>query len=224
VRWYLKALKQYAVFSGRAQRKEYWLFFLFHIVINLVIVNVFILIEGTPGLGLSDTPSVYGPLIYSLYNLAVLIPGIAVSVRRLHDTNHSGWWLLINLVPLVGVIVFFLFMVRDSEPHQNQYGPNPKLIGALGNQWRMTAEIVGGILGLLLLSGLVYSSLEIQQHTCEVCVEFQGRTQCRTAEGANQRTAVQTAIDNACIHLIKSKTEEFLCKQTSPVRVTCQKR
>ncbi len=64
--------------------------------------------------------------IYVLYVLAVLIPNFAVSVRRLHDTNRSGWWLLIGLVPLIGAIVFFVFMVQDSQPDENQYGPNPK--------------------------------------------------------------------------------------------------
>jgi len=121
VSWYLKALKQYAVFSGRAQRKEYWLFFLFNLIIEIVLM----FIDGTAGL--ADTASGYGPLS-GLYTLAVLLPGIAVSVRRLHDTTHSGWWLLIGLVPLVGAIVLLIFMVQDSEPYQNQYGPNPKQI------------------------------------------------------------------------------------------------
>src|SRR5437899_1593476 len=90
--WYLEALKKYAVFSGRARRKEYWMFFLFNLIIGLVLG----VIEGVAG----------GPgVLESLYGLAVLIPGIAVSVRRLHDTNRSGWWLLIGLIPLIGVIV-----------------------------------------------------------------------------------------------------------------------
>lgn len=119
--WYLKVLKKYAVFSGRAQRKEYWLFFLFSLIIEVVLM----LIDHAAGL--ADTASGYGPLS-GLYTLAVLIPGVAVSVRRLHDTTHSGWWLLINLVPLIGTVVFLIFMVRDSEPYQNQYGPNPKQV------------------------------------------------------------------------------------------------
>ena len=86
------------------------------------------------------------------------------------------------------------------------------------------AGVVGGIFGLLLLGTIVYFSLSFQGHTCEVCMDFQGRTQCRTAEGADQRTAMQTAIDNACAYLIHSKTEGFLCNQTPPARVTCRER
>lgn len=112
--YYLLVLKKYAVFSGRAQRAEYWYFTLFNIIIGIVLGIVSAVIGDDTGiLGL-------------LYSLAVLIPGIAVFVRRLHDTNHSGWWFFIALVPLIGVIVLLIFMVNDSQPGQNQYGPNPK--------------------------------------------------------------------------------------------------
>lgn len=117
--WYLEVLKKYAVFSGRARRKEYWLFALFNLIIALVLG----FIDGAAGL--ADAQSGFGPL-GGLYTLAVLVPGIAVSVRRLHDTDHSGWWLFISLVPLIGAIVLLVFMVRDSQQGQNQYGPNPK--------------------------------------------------------------------------------------------------
>lgn len=113
--WYLTVLRKYAVFSGRALRMEYWMFFLF----NFIIAFVLGFIEAAAG-----GPGVLG----SLYGLAVLIPGIAVSVRRLHDTNRSGWWLLISLIPLIGTIVLLVFMVQDSQPSENQYGANPKLI------------------------------------------------------------------------------------------------
>lgn len=111
--WYLDVLKKYSVFNGRARRKEYWMFFLFNIIFAFV-TGVIDGLVGSPGiLGL-------------LYTLAVLIPGIAVSVRRLHDTNRSGWWLLIAFVPLIGAIALLLFFVQDSTPGKNQYGPNPK--------------------------------------------------------------------------------------------------
>lgn len=111
--WYLEVLKNYAVFSGRARRTEYWMFFLFNFIIAFAIG----IVEGILG----------GPgFIGMLYGLAVLIPGIAVSVRRLHDTGRSGLWLLISFVPLVGLIVLLVFMVQDSVPGQNQYGMNPK--------------------------------------------------------------------------------------------------
>ena len=113
--WYLDVLKKYAVFQGRARRKEYWMFFLFNIIIGAVLG----LIDGLVG----------GPgILANLYSLAVLIPGLAVTFRRLHDTNRSGWWVLISLIPLIGFIVLIVFMAQDSQPGDNQYGPNPKNI------------------------------------------------------------------------------------------------
>ena len=82
--------------------------------------------------------------------------------------------------------------------------------------------IVEVIFGLILIGVIVYFSLGFDQQTCEVCMDFQGRTQCRTASGANEYTAVQTAKDNACAYLVHNKTEGFLCSQTPPARVTCQ--
>ena len=117
--WYLEVLKKYAVFSGRARRKEYWFFVLFNIIISIVLA----VIDGVTG---SFSPEAGMGLLGGIYTLAVLIPGIAVSVRRLHDTERSGWWLLIALVPLIGPIVLLVFMVQDSKSGQNQYGANPK--------------------------------------------------------------------------------------------------
>ena len=117
--WYLEVLKKYAVFSGRARRKEYWFFFLFNFIISIVLA----VIDGVTG---SFSPEAGMGLLGGIYTLAVLIPGIAVSVRRLHDTDRSGWWLLIGAVPLIGAIVLLVFMVQDSKSGQNQYGANPK--------------------------------------------------------------------------------------------------
>ncbi|APG28665.1 hypothetical protein A7E78_12980 [Syntrophotalea acetylenivorans] len=116
--WYLDVLKKYFVFQGRARRKEYWMFTLFNMLvyIALMIIEGILGMGGEGGLGLLST----------LYTLAVLLPALGVSVRRLHDTGRSGWWLLIGLVPLIGGIVLFIFMVLDSQPASNQYGPNPK--------------------------------------------------------------------------------------------------
>jgi uncharacterized membrane protein YhaH (DUF805 family) len=118
--WYLEVLKKYAVFDGRARRKEYWMFTLFNVLISMTLGLIELKI-GLTGLWKSGG----GPLS-GLYTLAVLIPGIAVSVRRLHDTGRSGWWLLIALVPCIGGIVLLVFMIEDSQPGDNQYGPNPK--------------------------------------------------------------------------------------------------
>jgi len=117
--WYFEVLKKYAVFSGRARRKEYWYFFLFNIIVSIVLG----VIDGITG---SFSPEAGMGLLGGIYALAVLIPGIAVSVRRLHDTDRSGWWLLIALIPLIGAIVLLVFMVQDSKPGQNQFGSNPK--------------------------------------------------------------------------------------------------
>ena len=117
--WYLEVLKKYAVFSGRARRKEYWYFFLFNIIISIVLA----IIDRVTG---SFSAEAGMGLLGGIYSLAILIPGIAVSVRRLHDTERSGWWLLIGLIPLLGAIVLIIFMVQDSNTGENQYGANPK--------------------------------------------------------------------------------------------------
>jgi uncharacterized membrane protein YhaH (DUF805 family) len=111
--WYLAVLKNYTGFSGRARRKEYWMFVLFNVIIAFVLGFV----EGIVG-----GPGILG----MLYMLAVLIPSIAVSIRRLHDTNKSGWFLLIGLIPVLGGIILIVFMAMDGDPGDNQYGPNPK--------------------------------------------------------------------------------------------------
>lgn len=121
--WYLEVLKKYAVFNGRARRKEYWFFILFNIIISLLLV----VIDGITG---SFSPEAGMGLLGGLYTLAVLIPSIAVSVRRLHDTGRSGWWVLVALVPLIGAIVLLVFMVQGSKAGQNQYGANPKEVAA----------------------------------------------------------------------------------------------
>ena len=111
--WYLDVLKKYAVFGGRARRKEYWLF---------VLVSAFIIFALWFFEALVGGPGVLG----MFYGLAVLIPGIAVAVRRLHDTDRSGWWFLIVLLPLIGAIVLLVFMLLDGNPHENQYGADQK--------------------------------------------------------------------------------------------------
>ena len=116
--WYLKVLQNYAVFSGRASLNEYWYFVLFNIIIMI----------GIPIIGLITGTLWAGTLLGGIYTLALLIPSIAVSVRRLHDTDRSGWWFLFGLIPLIGTIVFLVFMLQDGKPGANQYGANPKEI------------------------------------------------------------------------------------------------
>jgi len=117
--WYIGVLKKYAVFSGRARRKEYWFFVLFTILISIVLA----IIDRFTGTYSAE----YGMgLLGGLYTLAVLLPSIGVTIRRLHDTGRSGWWILLVLIPLIGAIVLLVFMVLDSQPGTNEYGPNPK--------------------------------------------------------------------------------------------------
>ena len=116
--WYLDVLKKYAVFQGRARRKEYWMFYL----VNLIIAFGLGMLEGIMGLGLTEGLG----MMAGLYLLLVLLPSLAVSVRRLHDTGRSGWWLLIAFLPLIGALVLLFFSIQDGEPGENEYGVNPK--------------------------------------------------------------------------------------------------
>lgn len=119
MKWYLEVLKKYAVFNGRAQRQEYWYFFLISLAISFGLTSVDAMMgsfDGQAGMG----------LLGGLYMFAVLVPSIAVVVRRLHDTGRNGWWALLILIPLAGAVILIVFMVQDSKPGTNQYGPNPK--------------------------------------------------------------------------------------------------
>lgn len=113
--WYADVLRKYADFSGRARRQEYWMFTLVNIIITIVVFLVANVIR-IPWLGV-------------LYSVAVIIPSLAVGVRRLHDTGRSGWWLLIAFIPVVGGLILLYFFVIDSEA-DNTYGPNPKGVAA----------------------------------------------------------------------------------------------
>ena len=121
--WYLDVLKKYAVFGGRARRKEYWLFTLFNMIIAYGLLAIDYLV-GT------DYGSNMG-LLYTLYILATLLPSLAVFVRRLHDTGRSGWWFFIGFVPLVGAIILIVFMVLDSQSGSNKYGEDPKSVSTV---------------------------------------------------------------------------------------------
>ncbi len=111
--WFIDVVKKYAVFDGRARRKEYWMFALFYILIYLGLMLVESLV-GSPG------------ILVLIFSLGLLVPSVGVTIRRLHDTSRSGWWVLIAFVPLVGGIVLLVFMCLDSTPGSNAYGPNPK--------------------------------------------------------------------------------------------------
>jgi uncharacterized membrane protein YhaH (DUF805 family) len=105
--WYIAVLKKYAEFSGRARRKEYWMFVLINLIVGLVLNYV-------------------SAFLYGIYSLAVLVPSIAVGVRRLHDIGKTGWLLLIAIIPVLGWILLLVWLAKDSQPGNNQYGENPK--------------------------------------------------------------------------------------------------
>ena len=142
--WYIIALKKYATFTGRAQRSEYWYFILFNYLIALVLA----LIDSMTGT--FNMMSGYG-LLMGLFSLAMFIPITAVGVRRLHDTDRSGWWMLLELIPfigsivlikyavadvkvamllpIIGFVVLITFLVQDSQASENRFGANPKAAG-----------------------------------------------------------------------------------------------
>jgi uncharacterized membrane protein YhaH (DUF805 family) len=110
--WRVVVVEKFARFVGRASRAEYWWFFLANLIIVLV-------------LGALSRATVVFTIIYAIYGLALIIPSIAVGVRRLHDTSRSGWWILIGLVPIVGFIILIVFFALDGDPGPNRFGPPP---------------------------------------------------------------------------------------------------
>lgn len=108
-------LSKYAVFEGRARRSEYWWFFLFNLLMQGATGVLDVVLFGGQS----------GGLLNGAYSLAVLLPGIGVGVRRLHDTNHSGWWLLVSLVPLLGFLLLIVWLTRPGDAGPNRFGPDP---------------------------------------------------------------------------------------------------
>ena len=120
--WYIKVLKQYADFGGRARRKEYWMFTLFNVIIICALTLVMLIGTATKSSGLS----IIGTVLYCGYALAIIVPSLAVCVRRLHDIGKSGWYYFIGLIPLVGGIILLIWFCKESQAGENEYGANPK--------------------------------------------------------------------------------------------------
>jgi uncharacterized membrane protein YhaH (DUF805 family) len=119
--WYLKVLKNYFNFEGRARRREYWMFVLISVLISAGLG----IVDGIAGL---KTASGIGAL-GGLYSLAILVPSISLGARRLHDIGRSGWWQLIGLIPIIGWIILIVWAVTEGQPGPNRFGPDPKLDG-----------------------------------------------------------------------------------------------
>lgn len=111
--WYIAVLKKYAVFEGRARRKEFWMYMLFNYIFYVV-------------LGMLAAMADSLAILFGIYFLATFLPGLGVSIRRLHDTNRSGWWVLISFIPFIGAIILLVFFVQEGQADENAYGPNPK--------------------------------------------------------------------------------------------------
>lgn len=112
--WFLPVLKnQYADFSGRTNRKSFWMYILFVVLIGLVLS----IVDSILGIGFVG--------LYLLFSIALLVPNIAIGARRLQDTGRSGWLMLIGLIPIIGIIVLIVFWVQEGQPEANQYGAVP---------------------------------------------------------------------------------------------------
>lgn len=118
--WFLKCLKQYADFSGRARRKEYWMYVLFYMIIAIVVHVIDVMLGWV-------TPEFEMGVLGGLYSLCMFIPGLAVSVRRLHDIGKSGWNFLFILIPLVGAVVLLIWFCKEGERRGNAWGLDPKI-------------------------------------------------------------------------------------------------
>jgi uncharacterized membrane protein YhaH (DUF805 family) len=120
---------QYVGFTGRARRSEYWWFVVFSILVNIVTSILDNVLGTTMG---ADDAFYNAGVIGTIVGLAMFLPGLAVAVRRLHDTDRTGWWVLIALVPFLGFILLIVFFASDSKPGTNRFGPSPKGIEAPG--------------------------------------------------------------------------------------------
>ncbi|WP_269087168.1 DUF805 domain-containing protein [Kribbella sp. ALI-6-A] len=125
----MDVLKKYVVFSGRARRKEFWIFTLVSFVVSAVLYSV----DRAIG---TDYDNGSG-LLSGIYSLVVLLPTLAVTWRRLHDTDRHGWWILIGLIPFIGTIALIIILALDGTSGDNRFGPDPKAAdsaGAYGTQ------------------------------------------------------------------------------------------
>ena len=138
MKWYIEVLKKYADFSGRARRKEYWMFVLFNMI-------VFYLLAMVVSFFTSFVPGELGGIIIVtfmiVYSLGMMIPSWAVAVRRLHDTDLSGWYMFISLIPIVGGIMLIVYLATDGSPGDNRYGRNPKEAEVLAEKTEVEPSI-----------------------------------------------------------------------------------
>ena len=117
--WYFKALRNYLGFSGRARRKEYWMFHL----VNFILAGVLSVLDRMLGLHIYKDEGA----LTTIYSILVFLPLWAVQFRRLHDTDRSAWWLLLLLIPVVGWLIILAFNCQNGTPGVNRFGVDPKV-------------------------------------------------------------------------------------------------
>jgi uncharacterized membrane protein YhaH (DUF805 family) len=128
--WMLMPLRRYADFSGRSRRMEYWMFYLFTMLLSLAavaVVGAIALLLYAAGASETAMATVIWPIVILLWlaSLALIVPSLAVAVRRFHDQDKSGWMILVSLIPLVGGIIFLVFMCLEGTRGPNRFGPDP---------------------------------------------------------------------------------------------------
>lgn len=131
----LTALNKYAVFTGRASRREYWLFIIFQNLVQLAAMLICFMASALP------EGILMAMALVVIFNIAMFVPGLAVAVRRCHDTGHSGWYLLINLIPCIGPLVFLIMLCAPSYQGENIYGNDPNA-GYPDESWPVAAGIL----------------------------------------------------------------------------------
>jgi uncharacterized membrane protein YhaH (DUF805 family) len=138
MKWFLNVLQHYADFSGRARRKEYWMFVLFYVIFALVAAGIDRAITlQTNHVNRGSVLPVFSCYIYTMY-----LPFLTVTVRRLHDTGRSGWWILINLVPVIGNIWVLVLTLQKGQQDSNRYGLDPKSMPPYGESARLCSAAV----------------------------------------------------------------------------------
>lgn len=133
--WMLMPLRRYADFSGRSRRKEYWMFTLliFIVLVVLSLVTGGMSSMTDPGSALGGATSGVGSMILGLFYLAILIPALAVQVRRFHDQDKSGWFVLLSFIPVVGALIVLVFMCLEGTRGENRFGQDPKAADHVGD-------------------------------------------------------------------------------------------
>lgn len=120
--WYFKVLNNYFGFTGRARRKEFWMFFLFHVLFGLFAISVDLYMGN-------DILEANLYSLYYIYFFATLIPSISVGIRRLHDAGRNSAWILLSIIPILGPLILLILYTEPGQPFDNKFGPNPKTSG-----------------------------------------------------------------------------------------------